>query len=143
MGNDHVPFGYQDTASRHQLQFPDKGEVMKRGSGYGAAVNLHCVKDCHRRQFPEAGRRPFNTPKDSLVGFILEFVGKPVLVVMPGPSAACGICQVIVNQYHPVNGKIQCFCFLLQIMDTKIQIFRRNLIRVQRNIRAGTKAQFG
>ena len=141
MGNDHVPFGYQDTASRHQLQFPDKGEVMKRGPGYGAAVNLHCVKDCHRRQFPEAGRRPFDTPEDSLVGFILEFVGKPVLVVVSGPSAACGICQVIEDQYHSINGKIQCFCLFHQVLDTKIQIFRRNLIRIQGNIRAGTKAQ--
>src|SRR5699024_1570870 len=92
MGNNHVPFGYQDTASRHQLQFPDKGEIMKRGSGYRAAVNLHCVKDCHRRQFPETGRCPFNTLEDSFIGFILELIGKSVLVVVSGSSAACRIC---------------------------------------------------
>ena len=142
MGNDHVPFGYQDTASRHQLQFPDKGEVMKRGPGYGAPINLHGVKDCHRCQFPETGRRPFNTLENGFIGFVLKFESKSVLVVMSGSSAACGIRQVIEDQYHSVNGKIQCFCLLLQVLDTKLQIFRRNLIRIEGNIRAGTKAQF-
>ena len=130
MGNDHVPFGYQDMASRHQLQFPDKGEVMKRGPGYGAPINLHGVKDCHRCQFPKTGRRPFNTPKDSLVGFILKLIGKSVLVVVTGSSATCRISQVIEDQYHSINRKIQCFCLFLQVLDTKIQIFRRNLIRI-------------
>ena len=84
MGNNHVPFGYQDTASRHQLQFPDKGEVMKRGPGYGAAVNLHGVKDCHRCQFPETGRRPFNTLENGFIGFVLEFESKSVFVMVTG-----------------------------------------------------------
>ena len=124
MRNDHVPFGNQDTASRHQLQFPDKGEIMKRGSGYRAAVNLHGVKDCHRCQFPEAGRRPFNTLEDGFIGFVLEFESKSVFVMVTGSPTACGIRQIIKNQNHSINGKIQFFCFLLQVLDTKIQIFR-------------------
>ena len=134
MGNDHVPFGYQDTASRHQLQFPDKGEVMKRGPGYGAAVNLHGVKDCHRCQFPETGRRPFNTLENGFIGFVLKLIGKSVLVVMSGSSAACGIRQVIEDQYHSVNGKIQWICLLLQVLDTKLRIFPSIRIRFRRNI---------
>ena len=105
MGNDHVPFGYQDTASRHQLQFPDKGEVMKRGPGYGAPINLHGVKDCHRCQFPETGRRPFNTLENGFIVFVLKFESKSVLVVMSGSSAACRICQVIEISTIPSMGR--------------------------------------
>ena len=104
--------------------------------------NLHGVKTATGASSPKREGVHSILPEDGFIGFVLKFESKSVLVVMSGSSAACGIRQVIEDQYHSVNGKIQCFCLLLQVLDTKLQIFRRNLIRIEGNIRAGTKAQF-
>lgn len=45
MGNDLVPLAHLDTASRHQFQILNEGEVMEACPGYRAAIDLHRVKD--------------------------------------------------------------------------------------------------
>lgn len=90
MGNDLVPLAHLDTASRHQFQILNEGEVMEACPGYRAAIDLHRVKDGYRSNFPCAAGRPFNRAQDGFIGVVLKFERKPVLVVMPGPSA--GLC---------------------------------------------------
>ena len=51
MGNNLVPLAHLDAAER---------DVVEARSGYRAAVDLHRVKDRHRRDFPCAAGRPFN-----------------------------------------------------------------------------------
>ena len=72
MGNDLVPLAHLDTASWHQFQILNEGEVMEACPGYRAAIDLHRVKDRHRRDFPCAAGRPFNRTQDGFIGVVLE-----------------------------------------------------------------------
>ena len=48
MGNDHIAFGNQNTASGIQFQVFDKSQVMEACPRYFAAVDFHGVKYCNR-----------------------------------------------------------------------------------------------
>ena len=90
MGNDLIALTHLDAAPRRQLQILNEREVVEARSGYRTAVDLHRVKDGYRSNFPCAAGRPFNRAQDGFIGVILKLERKPVLIVMPGPSA--GLC---------------------------------------------------
>ena len=54
---------------------------MEACPGYRAAIDLHRVKDRHRRDFPCAAGRPFNRTQDGFIGVVLELERQSVLTV--------------------------------------------------------------
>lgn len=104
MGDDYVPFGYQDAASGVQFKVFDKGQVVEACPGYLTAVNLHRVKYSNGRDFTAASRLTFNGAEDRLIGVIFKFEGDAVIVVVAGPSETCRIRKAVIPQNHPDDG---------------------------------------
>ena len=106
MGDDHVTFADQDAASRVQLQPFDEGQVVEACPGYPTAVNLHCIKQCNRRNLTGAPCLPFNRPEDRFIGIILKFEGNAIVVMVSCPAQACGIGKAVIPHHHPVDGDV-------------------------------------
>ena len=140
MGNDLVPLAHLDTASRHQFQILNEGEVMEACPGYRAAIDLHRVKDGYRSNFPCAAGRPFNRAQDGFIGVILKLERKPVLIVMPGPSAGLCVGGIVVGDHDAVNGYVVFLRVFPQVPDTGVHIELRQRL-LARQILANGKAE--
>ena len=140
MGNDLVPLAHLDTASWHQFQILNEGEVMEACPGYRAAIDLHRVKDRHRRDFPCAAGRPFNRTQDGFIGVVLELERQSVLIVMPGPAAGLCVGCIVVGDHDAVNGDVVFLCVFPQVPDTGVHIELRQRL-LTRQIFADGKAE--
>jgi hypothetical protein len=49
MGDYHIPLAHEDSAPRHEFHVYDKGQIVQTGTGDFTAVNLHGIKQGHRR----------------------------------------------------------------------------------------------
>ena len=107
MGDDYVPFGYQDAASGVQFKVFDEGQVMEARPGYLTAINLHRVKCRNGRDLTAASCLPFDRAEDCLIGVILEFEGDAVIVMVSCPAETCGIGKAVIPQHHPVDGDVR------------------------------------
>ena len=140
MGNDLIPLAHFDAASRHQLQFLDEREVMKACPGYCASVDLNCVKDGYRSNFPCAAGRPFNRAKDCLISVVLKLERKPILIVMPGSAAGSRVGGIVVGNHNAVNGYVVFLRVFPQMPDTGVHIKLRQRL-LARQIFADGKAE--
>ena len=132
MGNDLIALAHLDAAPRRQLQILNEREVVEARSGYRAAVDLHRVKDRHRRDFPCAAGRPFNRTQDGFIGVVLKLERQSVLIVMPGPSAGLCVGGIVVGDHDAVNGDIMFPRVFPQVPDTGVHIeLRQRLLARQ------------
>ena len=86
MGDDHVPFGNEDTASRMQLQSLDEGEVVQACPGHVTSIDLHRVEDCNGSNLTVTAGLPFNRAENCFIGVILKLKSESVVVMMTGPA---------------------------------------------------------
>ena len=140
MGNDLIALTHLDAAARRQLQILNEREVVEACPGYRAAIDLHRVKDRHRRDFPGAAGRPFNRAQDGFIGVVLKLKRKPVLIVMPGPAAGSRIGGVVVGNHDAVNGDVVFLRVFPQVPDTGVHIELRQRL-LTRQIFADGKAE--
>ena len=140
MGDNHVPLGDQDAVSGHQFQIFHEGQVVERGAGHSAAVDLHRGKDCHGRDLPSARRVPLHRVQRGLIQIILKLEGQTVLVVMPGAAAGFAVGRIVVFHNDSVDGDVGFCGFLSEQLDTVLQLldFQRALVG---EIEAGLKSQ--
>ena len=140
MGNDLIALTHLDAAPRRQLQILNEREVVEARSGYRTAVDLHRVKDGYRSNFPCAAGRPFNRAQDGFIGVILKLERKPVLIVMPGPSAGLCVGGIVVGDHDAVNGDVVFLRVFPQVPDTGVHIELRQRL-LARQILADGKAE--
>ena len=88
---------------------------------HGAAVDIHGVKQCDRRDFPKAAGRPFNGTKNCFHHVVFKLERDAVLVVMPCPPQCFGEGNAVVAQHDPVNGKFFNICFTERISRENIR----------------------
>ena len=123
MGDDHVPFGYQDAASGVQFKVFDEGQVMEACPGDLTAVNLHCVKNSNRCDFAAASGLPFNGAEDCFINIILKLEGNAIIIIARCPAETCGIGKAVIPQHHPVDGNVRSLRKVLQVPDLLFNFF--------------------
>ena len=140
MGNDLIALTHLDAAPRCQLQILNEREVVEARSGYRTAVDLHRVKDGYRSNFPCAAGRPFNRAQDGFIGVILKLERKPVLIVMPGPSAGLCVGCIVVGDHDAIDRYVVFLRVFPQVPDTGVHIELRQRL-LARQILADGKAE--
>jgi hypothetical protein len=64
VGDYHVPFAYEDSASGRQFKFFDERQAVQARPRHFASVYLNRIKDSNWRQIPGTRRVPFDTPEN-------------------------------------------------------------------------------